>query len=94
MNTRKINLRSCDHFPQRRDNRFVQLIEFIIDNDNEITIVKVIRTKSNYYSKPIRDVVDFSDEICVKTDKIWRNCVFLESEDKSFIIPVPNELHY
>lgn len=94
MNSRKINARSCDQFAQLLDGRFVKLIDFIVDGENEITICQVLKTKANYYSSVVQDICDFSDNICIKTHDILKICVYIEIHNKMYIIPVPNMLQY
>ena len=92
----KQNKRSCSYYAQLVNGKFVKLVHFIVDENSsqELTLCKVIKTKSHKYTNVLKEFVEIDSEICIKTNEISRICVAVEIEDNIFFTPVPNMLHY
>ena len=93
----KVNERSCSYYAQLNDKRFIKIIDFLIDIDKniEITACQVMQTRSSTYTNVIKEVVNVSDRIiAVSTNEIIKVCVCIESNNRTYIIPVINLLKY
>lgn len=93
----KNNARSCNYFAQLKDGKFVKIINFLVDveRNNELTVCKMIKTKSNAYADVIHDILEVSDDItAVPTNEIAKVCIYIESNKKACIIPVVNPYFY
>ena len=93
----KLNQRSCNYYAQLANEKFVKIKHFFVDvtNSTEITICQVISVTSNKYSEIVKNVTYISnEEICVKTHDISKICVYVETNAKHYIIPVPNIYFY
>lgn len=92
----KINERSCNYFAQLVDNRFVKLNKFIIDfnNGQELAICRVIKTNESNLNVFFKEVLEYSELVCIQTNLITKICTFITINSKSYIIAAPNMLSY
>ncbi|KAJ8680546.1 hypothetical protein QAD02_016333 [Eretmocerus hayati] len=93
------NARSNDSVVQLRDKSIIKVIDFIVDEENnlEFTLYQTVRSRSfcgRKYSK-FHIVTAVMDEVkVVATNEIDRICVFFEAYGSEYVCPVPNLLHY
>lgn len=89
----KTNARSSNSFAQLADSRFIEIVQFMIDgNDNrELTVCKEIRTRRASFDvcTSIREISIVNDNlITVETGAIKKICLYMTINRKQFITPV------
>lgn len=89
--------RSNNSFAQTEDGSFIQIVQFIVDGNNELTVFKKIDVL-NCFSEEcttvmlVRSIDD--NESIIETRKIKKLCVFMSVGDKQYISAVPNMYWY
>ena len=97
MSDEKSNVRSCNSYVQLSDGSFVKIKQFLVDNKNskEVTLCNVIETTSGSDDNIVYAVNSINPElVAIETHIIKKICLFVSVKKYSYIIAVPNLLHY
>ncbi|KAJ8684737.1 hypothetical protein QAD02_020530 [Eretmocerus hayati] len=96
MTDKRDNLRTCNYYAQLEDQSFIRISEFIVDlqGNSEQTFCRPLVVRSNQYSSVVKEIIGYSDGKLVPTNHITSICVQVDVEDKKYITPLPNLLHY
>ncbi|XP_031777409.1 uncharacterized protein LOC116415911 [Nasonia vitripennis] len=92
----KINKRSCNYYAQLTDETFIKILYFLVDTESKVesTVCEVIKTRPNKYANVVKEVTNISEKICVPTSFIVKPCIFIDTKDGMYIIPVPNVISH
>ncbi|KAJ8671485.1 hypothetical protein QAD02_002744 [Eretmocerus hayati] len=74
--------------------RFEQMLEHRSDDYSSAIVDTYLEGLSNRYSSVVKEIIGHSDEELVPTHDIISICAQIDIENKKYIIPLPNLLHY
>lgn len=92
---KKIKSRSNNAFAQLKNKKFVQISNFVIDNEAKLVVFKYIKAGNSTLNKNIKIIDSISNSLSIKPiSYIERICVHFKIYEKYYICPLPNLLHY
>lgn len=97
--SKKSNKRADNSFAQMVDGSFVQIVEFLVheENNKEYTICKLLLTRNAVTnSLPVMKIITrmIEDVRAVQTHDIKTICVCMTVANTTYICPVPNLYSY